>query len=249
MPASTEFRASIANIVQQVSSVRGLLTPKEVEFLAILGACPTAKGCIVELGTLFGKSAVALAAGSRLSDKTLVHSVDLKVRPEAEENLKASGVFEQVRLYVHWSHAFWKEFQEPIRLLWHDGANRSDIVAEDLASALPLLADRAIVAMHDVLNSSGERLHSFVDHVLAAPQFGQAGVVGSIGWAQFRKDGCSLIEAADKQRLARRLGRLKPFHQLPKTQPRGLRRIAYEAYRQMVPHGAVKLDQWLARVA
>src|SRR5690349_23962889 len=101
MPASSEFRAAIANIVRQVSGVRGLLTPKEVEFLAILGACPTAKGCIVELGTLYGKSAVALAAGSRLSDKTLVHSVDLKVRPDAEANLKASGVLEQVRLYVH----------------------------------------------------------------------------------------------------------------------------------------------------
>jgi predicted O-methyltransferase YrrM len=247
--ASSEFRASIAAIVKQVHGVRGLLTPKEVEFLAILGACPTAQGCIVELGTLFGKSAVALAAGSRLSDQALVHSVDLKVRPDAEMNLKASGVFEQVRLYVHWSHAFWKDFQEPIRLLWHDGANRGDIVAADLASALPLLADHGIVAMHDVLNSSGERLHAFVDHVLAAPQFGQAGVVGSIGWAQFCKDGCSLIEEADKVRLARRLARLKPFHQVPAKQPRGLKRIAYEAYRQMIPHGAVKLEQWLARVA
>jgi predicted O-methyltransferase YrrM len=249
VPASSEFRASIASIVKQVHGVRGLLTPKEVEFLAILGACPTAPGCIVELGTLFGKSAVALAAGSRLSDNAIVHSVDLKVRPDAETNLKASGVWDQVRLHVVWSHEFWKRFQEPIRLLWHDGANRSDIVAADVASALPLLADRAIVAMHDVLNSSGERLHAFVDHVLAAPQFGQAGVVGSIGWAQFRMDGCSLNEAAEKQRLARRLERLKPFHQLPKMQPRGLKRIAYEAYRQMVPHGAVKLDQWLARVA
>jgi predicted O-methyltransferase YrrM len=249
VPASNEFRAAIAAVVQQVHGVRGLLTPKEVEFLAILGACPTAPGCIVELGTLFGKSAVALAAGSRLSDSALVHSVDLKVRPDAEINLKASGVWDQVRLHVVWSHEFWKQFQEPIRLLWHDGANRSDIVAADVASALPLLADRAIVAMHDVLNSSGERLHAFVDHVLAAPQFGQAGVVGSIGWAQFRKDGCSLNEVAEKQRLARRLARLKPFHQLPKTQPRGLKRIAYEAYRQLIPHGAVKLDQWLARVA
>ena len=249
MQASREFRAGITAVVQQVSGVRGLLTPKEVEFLAILGACPTADGCIVELGTLFGKSAVALAAGSRLGDQALVHTVDLKVRPEAEANLKSSGVWEQVRPYVLWSHEFWKQFHEPIRLLWHDGANKSDYVAGDIAFALPLLVDRAIVAMHDVLNSSGERLHAFVDHVLASPQFGQVGIVGSIGWAQFRKDGCSLLEAAAKQRLARQLNRLKPFHQLPRTHPRGLRRVAYEAYRQLVPHGAVKLDHWLARVA
>lgn len=249
MPASKEFRERIAAIVRQVHGVRGLLTPKEVEFLAILGACPTAQGCIVELGTLFGKSAVALAAGSRLSDQALVHSVDLKVRPEAEANLQAADVLDQVRLHIFWSKDFWPQFCEPIRLLWHDGANRQDFVAADIAAALPLLADRAIVAMHDVLNSSGERLHAFVDHVLAAPQFAQAGVVGSIGWAQFRKDGCSLNEAADKQRLARRLERLKPFHQLANTRPRGLKRIAYEAYRQLVPHGPVKLDQWLARVA
>jgi predicted O-methyltransferase YrrM len=249
VPASSEFRTSIAAIVQQVHGVRGLLTPKEVEFLAILGACPTAHGCIVELGTLFGKSAVALAAGARLSDQALVHTVDLKVRPEAEQNLRSCGVWDQVRPRVVWSRDFWREFQEPIRLLWHDGANDRDYVAADLASAQPLLVDRAIVALHDVLNSSGERLHAFVDQLLPSQQFGAAGVVGSIGWVQFRQDGCSQAEAAAKQRLVRQLARLKPFHQLPKTQPRGLRRIAYEAYRQMIPHGAVKLDQWLARVA
>ena len=91
----------------------------------------------------------------------------LKRRPEAETNLRKCGVWDSIRLHCRPSHEFWPEFNEPIRLLWHDGANDRDYVAGDIAAALPKLSDRAIVAFHDVLNCSGERLHSFVDHVLA----------------------------------------------------------------------------------
>jgi hypothetical protein len=114
---------------------------------------------------------------------------------------------------------------------------------------MKLLADGAIVAFHDVLNSSGERLHSFVDNVLASPQFGQVGVVGSIGWAQFVQAGCTPAQQRQKQSLQRRLSWLKPFHTLPATRPRGLKRVVYETIRQTIPHGAVDVERWYRRVA
>src|SRR5262249_1341289 len=156
-----------------------------------------------------------------------------------EPNLRRCGVWNHIRLHCLPSHMFWQNFREPIRVLWHDGANNRDYVASDIAAALPLLSDRAIVAFHDVLNCSGERLHSFVDHVLSRGEFGQAGIVGSIGWAQFRTRGATLSEERYKQRLAARLTRLKPFHVAGCARTKGLRRVVYETYRQLIPHGAV----------
>lgn len=247
MPAVTNQQ--LAPIVKEVIGIDGFLTPREIEFLALLAACPTAAGCILELGMLFGKSTVALAKGARLSDRALVHSVDLHRRDAAEENLRRAGVADEVRAHYLPSHDFWNTFDAPVRLFWHDGSNDRDYVAVDIQFAKQRLADRAIVAFHDVLNSSGERLHSFVDHVLPDPQFGRCGVVGSIGWAQFCRAGCTAAHTREKQRLAHKLARLKPFHTLPKKRVRGIAKIFYETYRQLVPHGAVKAERWLAQLA
>ncbi len=239
----------LASIVAEVREVEGFLTDREIEFLAVLGACPTAAGCIVELGTLYGKSATALALGARMGDKAVVHTVDLQARPEVAENFRRCDVAEEIRTYAMPSSEFWKQFDEPIRLLWHDGSNQRDYVAGDIDSAAALLTDGAIVAFHDVLNSSGERLHNFVDNVLASPQFGQAGVVGSIGWAQFVRGGCTTAHAWHKRTLQQRLSWLKPFHTLPARRPRGLKRIVYETIRQTIPHGAVNAERWYRKVA
>lgn len=248
MSAKQITKGELAGIVEQVDGVKGFLTPREAEFLALLAACPTARGCIVELGTLHGKSTVALARGAALGDQACMHSVDIKQSPEADGNLRRCGVREQVQTHITPSHEFLEHLNEPIRLFWHDGANNRNYVTEDVNRATRLLADGAIVAFHDVLNNSGERLHVFVDRVLASDQFSEAGVVGSIGWAQFRSSGCTRETRQHKERLARGLSRLKPFHFMKAPRIRGLRRVVYETYRQLVPHGAVNIDRWRALV-
>lgn len=243
------FERALPQIVAAVDAVPGHLTKREIEFLALLGACPTAKGAIVELGTLYGKSAVALAKGAELADRAVVISVDRNDRPETTGHLANSGVAGGISLRILPSAEFWRDFHEPIRLFWHDGANEKHYVESDIKAALARLADGAIVALHDVLNTSGERLHPFVDSILADSRFGSAGVVGSIGWARYRREGCSIDEAEAKSRLAWRLSNLKPFHGLPKQKPRGLRKVVYEVCRQLVPHGAIQPEQWLRKVA
>jgi len=242
-------RGLVASIVAKVREVDGFLTDREIEFLAVLGACPTAAGCIVELGTLYGKSATALALGARLGDGALVHTVDLLPQPQVAENFRRCDVATEIRSYAMPSSEFWKQFDEPIRLLWHDGCNQRDYVANDIASGAALLSDGAIIAFHDVLNSSGERLHNFVDNVLASPLFGQAGVVGSIGWAQFTPGGCTAAHTWHKRSLQQRLSWLKPFHTLPARRHRGLKRVVYETIRQTIPHGAVNAERWYQTVA
>lgn len=243
------FARALPQIVAAVDAVPGFLTKREVEFLALMAACPTAEGVIVELGTLYGKSAVALAKGAALGDRALVISVDLHERPEAKQHLLRSRVADGVRICTQPSTDFWQTFQEPIRLFWHDGANERHYVESDIRAAIARLSDGGIVAFHDVLNPSGERLHPFVDSILADTRFGSAGVVGSIGWARFRRAGCSIDESEAKSRLAWRLSNLKPFHGLPARKPKGLRKVVYEVCRQMVPHGAIQPEQWLRKVA
>ena len=249
MEIPTGFAADLPRIIAAVDSVPGYLTRREIEFLVLLAACPTADGAIVELGTLYGKSAVALAKGAALAGRPPLYSVDLHERLEARHYLAKSGVADAIELRVQSSAEFWRQFNEPIRLFWHDGANAKAIVESDIRAALTRLADGAIVAFHDVLNPSGERLHPFVDSILADQRFGAAGVVGSIGWARFRRAGCSIDEADAKARLAWRLSNLKPFHGVPAKKPRGLRKVVYEVCRQLVPHGAMRPEQFLRKVA
>jgi len=243
------FAQALPQIVAAVDSVPGYLTKREIEFLVLLGACPTAAGAIVELGTLYGKSAVALAKGAALADGAEMFSVDLKHSPAAGQNLERCGVAPAINLCTQPSADFWQQFDRPIRLFWHDGANERSYVEADIRAAIVRLADGAVVAFHDVLNPSGERLHPFVDAVLADSRFGAAGVVGSIGWARFRRAGCSIDEAEAKSRLSWRLSNLKPFHGLPARKPKGLRKVVYEVCRQMVPHGAIRPENWLRKVA
>src|SRR5262245_17728800 len=208
MEVPTGFAAALPRIVAAVEAVPGYLTRREIEFLVLLAACPTADGAIVELGTLYGKSAVALAKGAALAGGPPIFSVDIQERLEARHYLSKNGVTDAIELRVQSSAEFWTEFDEPIRLFWHDGANAKALVESDIRAALTRLADGAIVAFHDVLNPSGERLHPFVDTILADQRFGAAGVVGSIGWARFRRAGCSIDEADAKSRLAWRLSNL-----------------------------------------
>ena len=243
------FEQALPSIVATVDSVPGYLTRREIEFLVLLGACPTAEGAIVELGTLYGRSTVALAKGAALADGAALFSVDLEHNLAARQNLERCGVAPAIRLCTQASAEFWPDFDQPIRLFWHDGAKEKSCVEADFRAAVARLADGAIVAFHDVLNPSGERLHSFVDAVLADSRFGAAGVVGSIGWARYRRAGCSIDEAEAKSRLGWRLSNLKPFHGLPARRPRGLRKVVYEVCRQMVPHGAIRPEQWARKVA
>jgi len=243
------FAAALPSIVAAVEAVPGYLTRREIEFLVLLGACPTAEGAIVELGTLYGKSAVALARGAALAGGDAVFSVDIQERLEARHFLARNRVADAIELRVQSSAEFWPQFDQPIRLFWHDGANSKAIVESDIRAALTRLSDGAMIAFHDVLNPSGERLHPFVDSILSDQRFGAAGVVGSIGWARFRRAGCSIDEADAKKRLAWRLSNLKPFHGVPARKPRGLRKVVYEVCRQLVPHGAIRPEQFLRKVA
>jgi predicted O-methyltransferase YrrM len=246
-----DFDDCVCDVRNSICDVEGWLSDREAEFLTMLGACPTCAGEVVEMGSYRGRSTIALAKGAALADGAMVHSVDPLPPAELEANLRRAGVRDRVAVYHMRSQQMLADWRRPVRLVWHDGANKYDIVAEDLAQIEPWLADRAVIAFHDVLNTSGARIQVFVEKVLSSPQFGAVGVCGSIGWAQYRAnpaDAASYVRA--KRALNDRLRRLLPFHEIHVGRRAPLaRRLHYKLLRSLIPHGRTDPLQWIRNVA
>lgn len=250
MDSNSDWNSLLSRAAAVAARVEGWLQPSEVRFLALLGAYPTANGRVVELGAYRGKSTTVLAMASRQTGAPGIVSVDPIEPAPLLANLRREGVMELVEFHGTTSDKFWPQWRDDIRLLWHDGANDRSTVHADVMAALPFLVDRSIVAFHDVRNTSGERVHVFIDDILGSPNFGASGVCGCIGWSQYRR------EAADtrafhpqKDSLRRKLERLRSYHDLSRAQPHGLRKHHYKVLRWFVPHGDVVPDQWLREVS
>ncbi|MFO0869665.1 MAG: class I SAM-dependent methyltransferase [Pirellulales bacterium] len=238
--------AYFAEVEAVAERITGWLQPSEIRFLAMVAALPTTRGTVVELGAFSGKSSAVLAYGSRLTAQPGLISIDPYEQPDRRGFLQQAGLDELVDFRQQYSGEFWQGWHGPIRLLWHDGAIEREVVSADVQSALPHLADGAIVAFHDVRNTTGERLHPYCDQVLASPHFGASGICGSIGWSQYHVDPeAARPHAAAKEHLLSRLRRLRPFHNLDR--PRPLSRLAkmhYKLLRWCVPHRPVSVQQW-----
>ena len=61
------FSEVLADIHRDIQGVAGAMTDREVDFLALLAACPMASGEILEIGSYRGRSAIILARAAALS--------------------------------------------------------------------------------------------------------------------------------------------------------------------------------------
>ena len=240
-----KLRDRLPGILQ---NVEGWLTDREIEFLAAAAAFPTAKGEILELGAHHGKSTIVLALGAQLADWATVTSVDPLEAVELHDNLKAAGVASNVNAIDAFSFDMYQSWDKPLRLLWNDGANDIKTVRDDIQAFLPFLADRGIIAFHDVLNRSGDRIHNFVDDVLSSDHFGACGICGTIGWAQYHADpSTTLALKADRMALKNLLTPLRSYHTWPRENGR-MTKLAYKITRRRVPHHPINVARWVDRV-
>jgi predicted O-methyltransferase YrrM len=251
------------DIVARAADVEGFLSGKEMRFLCLLGAVPTAAGTILEIGSFKGKSTVLLAKAARLAGDARVHSVDPLDAPSEtdpdlrgasssadafRENLRRMGVEDSVTHHRMRSEELAPDWDGPIRLLWIDGDHTLRGARTDLECFLPHLADGAIVAMHDVLHAFEGGVRVFAEDVLLSDHFGAAGVVGSIAWAQYHRDPArTLRHRPDKLDLYRRMARLIPLVAFGRR-PTGLARTAFKIARWRVPHGPIAPERFLEAV-
>ena len=110
----------------------------------------------------------------------------------------------------------------------------------------PHLADGGIVAFHDVMHGFDGPTRVFAESVLPSDRCGTAGVVGSIGWAQFHADPTKAARhRAANSRLAEQLGRVVPYAAAG-DEPSGAARLLFRLRRWQVPHAALAPDNWAA---
>lgn len=243
-------------LVATARTVGGHLTAREVKFLALLAACPTADGEILEIGTFKGKSTIVLARAARLTGTAKVVAVDPFVlgsdAPDAalahlRGNLQKHGVAEHVEFHQDHAAGLAHGWNRRIRLLWIDGDHTYEGAKSDFALFSPFLPDGGILAMHDVLNVMEGPIRVFMEQVLLSQHFGPVGLCGSIGWAQFCADETLARRYRDhKMGLHQRLGRLLPYVAFGRKAKGQKRR--YKLQRWRVPHGEVDPAQWLQGV-
>ena len=262
IPSPGDFEATLASIHSRIVSVEGQLTSREVECLAWLAAHPTTRGEVLEIGSFKGRSTIVLAAASRLAGDARIVAVDPLTSPcvtdpalgrdevsalkSFESNLAAANVRSHVEFHQMFSNelaASWPKDRK-IRLLWIDGDHTYAGAKRDFALFTPQLAEGAIVAFHDVLHHHGGPARVMAEDVLLSPNFGAAGLCGSIGWSQYFSD------VKETQRWTR--SKLGLYRQLSRVisytafggDIEGLRKVGYKLARAFAPHGDFDSARW-----
>lgn len=254
------FEQFTKDLLQEIESVEGYLSPNEIRFLALIAACPTAKGEILEIGSFKGKSTVILAKAAALTDNAIVHAVDPMIAPsetdpdlmgdassfpDFQKNIEKTGVADKINFHQTFSHELAKTWDKPLRFLWIDGDHTYKGTKLDLDGFIDHLEDGAIVAIHDVLHEFDGGIRVVMEDILLSSNFGACGFVGSIGWAQFHKDERKgLKHREQKLKLYSRLSKLIPYVVF-KKELKGLEKKKYKLLRSRVPHGAIDPKEWL----
>lgn len=258
------FQETLRQIQDAVHHVDGWLTDRELSFLALLAACPTTQGTVLEIGSYRGRSTIVLALANRLTDDRRIVAVDplpdegplardesgkWTARALLTANLRQAGVEADVEFHPMCSHELAPRWTEPLRLLWIDGDHRYASTKQDFDLFVPYLADGAILAMHDVLSRYDGCIRVFTEDVLQSPHFGAAGICGSIGWAQYWHDPARAREHARRKSQLR--GKLQPLisYHCAAEDPQGLAKLHYQLLRAQVPHQRVAPAVWLRTVA
>jgi hypothetical protein len=258
-----KIEQTIVEVFERIRGVNGYLSEIEVRFLALLAACPTAEGEVLEIGSYQGKSTIVLATAGKLNGRTRVVAVDpLMYRPwqdplrgqrdcfpELTSNLKNAGVADLVEFHQMRSQELAGKWNRKVRLLWIDGDHSYPGAKTDFDLFAPHLADGAIVALHDTMKHDVGPLRVFGEDILLSNHFGAAGVCGSIGWAQFRSDPASCERfQREKLRIYKRIAQMIPYACLD-PQDHGTSSAYYRFLRFLQPHGGVTPQTWFSKVA
>lgn len=261
-----DFSQFTSNLIKSVEKIEGYITEKEMRFIALVSACSTAKGEILEIGSFKGKSTIVIAKSALLSNNPKVVSVDPLTSPSVTDpdlkgeescyedfirNIKDAGVEQYIEFHQKYSYELAKDWNRKIRFLWIDGDHTYKGVKLDFDMFYPYLSNGAIVAIHDVLHRSEGCLRIFMEDILLSSNFGPSGLCGSIGWSQYIEDeDICLRYRNQKIRLYEKLGRIIPYVSLKEylKDIKGITKLKYQIIRALVPHREIKPSKWKEEV-
>ena len=257
----TDLKTVLDEAWEETRKVPGHLGENEARFLGLLAACVPVEGAIVEIGSFKGRSTVMLAKVASHYGVGPVVAIDPHNSPilldrqsdpavssyqDFLNSIRAAGVSNHVESHLAYSTDVAISWNRPIRLLWIDGDHSYEGAKKDLDGFVRHLIPFGVVAFHDALNAFPGPIRVFVEDVVRSDQFGPAGFVHSIAWAQLRpEDG----RAFRKQRssLAHRASRLIPFVESG-TELHGIAKRLYKFSRFRVPHTAIEPGKWASLV-
>jgi predicted O-methyltransferase YrrM len=143
---------SIAELRKRLDDLPGWLTVEEGETLYRLAKACTGRGVIVEIGSWRGKSTTCLGLGSKAGHQVPIYAVD----PHAEHtfddfqrHMEEAGLTDLVTPVPGRSQQLAEGFDQPIELLFIDGAHQYELVQQDFDRWVPKVVEGGVVAMHD----------------------------------------------------------------------------------------------------
>lgn len=148
------------DVERLVEGVEGWFGAQEGRLLYRLASEADPAGCIVEIGSWHGRSAIWLAAGARAGRGADVVAIDPhtgtylradghSTEERLRENLKQSGLEDQVEVVVATSREAAATWSRPVSLLWIDGDHEYESARDDFVLWEPHLLPNAVVALHD----------------------------------------------------------------------------------------------------
>ena len=143
---------AISELRRRLDELPGWLSYEEGETLYGLAKACTGRGVIVEIGSWRGKSTTCLGLGSKAGNRVPIYAID----PHSEhtfgeftKNVEAAGISDLVTPMPGRSQELAEGFDQPIELLFIDGAHQFDLVLEDFERWVPKVVEGGVVAMHD----------------------------------------------------------------------------------------------------
>jgi MMP 1-O-methyltransferase len=172
--------------------IEGWLSEDEGKLLYDLAKNCKGNGVIVEIGSWQGKSTIWLGNGSKNGNKINVYAIDphpdfnnvkSKNYEQFLRNIKNSKVDNLIIPIVKTSEDAIKNFDNPVELIFIDGAHEYDLVKLDFNLWFPKVIDGGTMAFHDTIDWTGPK-KVVLEMVFKSHFFKDVRFIGSITYAQ-----------------------------------------------------------------
>ncbi|HYP04783.1 MAG TPA: class I SAM-dependent methyltransferase [Bryobacteraceae bacterium] len=257
MALPADLQAATQAAWERARDVPGYLGEREFGALMMLFAGATGDGVAVEIGSFKGKSTTGLATLAKHYSLGQVISIDPHNAPsvtdpilgatgtsfdEFKRALRNAGVEDQVEAHRAKSGDVAKNWNRPIRFLWIDGDHTYEGAKLDFDLFMPFVVPGGIVAIHDTLHEFEGPIRVFVEDMLRSDTFGPAGLLHTIGWAQYRpSDGAKFRK--EREALARRAARLIPLVEGGRP-VKGFSKMLWKVNCALIPHQVLSPAEW-----
>lgn len=164
-------KEEIVKIRKLIEDVDGFLSDREGDLLYNLAKNCKGRGVIVEIGSWKGKSTIWLGKGSENSKRLKIYAIDphegssehkkryskVLTFEEFINNIRNAKVEHIILPIVKTSEEAAKNFNEPVELIFIDGAHEYELVKKDFELWFPKVMEGGIIAFHDTYGRSGPK--------------------------------------------------------------------------------------------